>query len=358
MSSFQFRHLVIVITILGTLQMAVPEEAGPEPFVIEFFQTKAAFSGSIDSKASADALAAAIVSARPDLNIVNTGMEFDPGVSMPELKLLKSLVVEIALSTTEGVFEISDDSLLIGGLTDSVVTASVLRLRANPILGERRFREQLCLVPTEDLPEIPILLSTGESRKSFSFDLELKLKEEVTFEPPGIILTKILDLIEGTADPSLYPNIAPVPSAPVSMVETPALVEAKSQLEVTTEVIPEPPSPYERFGPVLYARNGIVLQEGQKELITSLPEVFQSDPWTGRPIIVRSLIYQSGSETFSTWISERRLAETVRHLTEAGVGAERLAPETLVTTDRIDKGEVQLLILKPQDYISPSEPTR
>lgn len=330
--------------------------AEPDPFVVEFLKTKVAFSGTTDSKETADRIASEVLLARPDLDVVNTGLAFDPEVKLPNLKLMCHLIVEIALSTHEGVFEISDDSLTVGGLTDSVVTSSVLRLRAAPILGDRQFRQQVCLVPGKDLPEIPIMLSTGETRKAYSFDLELKQKKEVTFEPPGIILTKLLGLIEGTSNPDLFP---PVISAPVVIEAPPPPEDLPEENPVAMPVLPErppappPPSPYQEFGPVVFARNSVVLQSGQLEMLKGLAPTFDAEPWQGREIIVRALVYQSGSKVYARWVGERRMAEAVRFLKEAGVPEGRIKPEAVEVAGKIDRGEVKILILKPDGYVSP-----
>lgn len=59
------------------------------PFAIEFFKSKVVFSGTADSKATADALTATILSVLPDLKVVKSDLTFDPKVSLPDLNGLK-----------------------------------------------------------------------------------------------------------------------------------------------------------------------------------------------------------------------------------------------------------------------------
>lgn len=367
------RSVIVLICLLifpVRFAFAEPEtDAARErkPFAILFKRSKITFSGSIDAKETADSLAGTILDVRPDMNVVDAGMDFNDDVKLPDRKLLESLIVEIALSTDEGVFEISDDVLVVGGLTDSVVAESVIRLRARALLGKRRYQEQICLVPVEDLPDAPVLLSSGETRKAFTFEQKLEQKkQEASYETPGIMLTKIRSLIEGTADPSIYPEITvqdPMLMSAVVEIPEPLVVPAEiaSQgMKEDTESEEIPPesgalSPYEEFGPILFARNSFVLQTGQREMIEELVPVLKAEPWVGHPIIVRSLIYSSGADAFSSWISEKRLAEAVRLLSIAGIHPNFLKAETAKTLDRIDKGEVKILITKPPGYVSPTD---
>ena len=348
------------------------EETKLAPFSIQFYKSKVALSGTADSDRTINAVADAILSVRPDLQVINRGLAFDPGISLPELKYLKSLITEVALSTHEGEIVISDDELLIGGLTDSVVTVSVLRLRAEPILGERKFRERICQVPTEDLPPTPIFLSNGESRKAFSFDLSLVEKKQVRFEPPGILLDKISHLISGTTDMNLLltgESTSMVQAQPVSAVppgsdpnlnpdprDGAAGVSPPVEMVVSSPITPDNPSltkanevePYEELGPILFARNSFLLQGGQRDKLDHISLQLSAPERYGQPVIVRSLMHRSGSKAFDDWLSKRRLSEIINHLTSSGIRPERLARETSTTNDTFDKGEVRILVERPE----------
>lgn len=328
------------------------------PFLITFSKNKVRFSGTLDRKETADQLASAIVSARPDLQPVNSGINFHPDASVPDLKFLKPLAIEVALSTHEGEIEVSDDLLLVGGLTDSVVAASVLRLRAKPLLGNRRFIEQLCLVPTEDLPDIPIVLSTGDTRAAFAFDLSMTTVDAPEFQAPGILLTKLLDLVEYTGDvgwlqtgkssPTGEKRVASKAVSPTSGSEEKDMTESTPSGNPSEEGrTPPRPDPFLDLGPILFVRNGFVLQAGQESKFATVIKQLTSTEYKAATILVRARIYRSGSADFASWLGDRRIYEVHRRLTSAGIPTERIRKETLQSQDETDRGEVSILVPKP-----------
>jgi hypothetical protein len=335
------------------------EPAEIRPFLITFSKNKVRFSGTLDRKETADELANAIVSARPDLQPVNSGIDYHPDVSVPDLKFFKPLAIEVALSTHQGEIEVSDDLLLIGGLTDSIVAASVLRLRAKPLLENRRFLEQLCLVPTEDLPAIPIVLSSGDARAAFAFDLSMTPVEESPFQTHGILLTKLLDLVEHTSDVGWLQTGRASPPGGAEKEETTSIAMAESRGRdlaepppsgmTTEEDLPAAtPDPFLDLGPVLFVRNGFVLQAGQEARFATVIKQLNSAEHNQTSILIRAQIYPSGSVDFASWLGDRRIYEVHRRLTSAGVPAERIRKETAQSQDEMDRGEVSILIPKPE----------
>lgn len=346
------------------LEWSISEEASTlRPFLITFSKSKVRFSGTLDRKETADNLANAIISARPDLQPVNSGIDFHPDAAVPDLKFLKPLAIEVALSTHEGEIEVSDDRLLVGGLTDSIVAASVLRLRAKPLLGNRRLLEQLCLVPTEDLPDIPIVLSSGDTPAAFAFDLSMTTVEQSQFQAPGIILTKLLDLVEHTRDVGwLQTGTASPPETETNSVE---MTDSNSQeppepgtAEMANERSPSPsdlpratPDPFLDLGPILFVRNGFVLQSGQEARFANVIKQLNSTENRQTSVLVRAQIYRSGSADFASWLGDRRIYEVHRRLTSAGIPTERIRKETLQSQDEMDRGEVSILI--PRGEVDP-----
>jgi hypothetical protein len=319
-----------------------------KPFVIELFKSKVVFSGTVDSKGTTDALAATILAVLPDLKVIHSGLIFDSNSSLPDLKGLKTLLLEVALSTHEGVIEISDQQLTVGGLTDSAVVSSVLRIRAAPLLDNRQYREQICLVSASEMPAIPIRLSTGEIRKPFSLDpVPTTEKEEVHFEPPGIMVNKLLSLIEGTSGlVAMLPDPVTAPDQ-IAVAPGPAMQPPFPGEAVTSAPAPDP---YEELGSLLFIRNGIVPVSGQNEKIAALVVILNAAPWIDQEILVQAQTYLSSSEAFANWLSERRLADAVRQLTSAGIDPGRIKPEKINSSEKIDRGEVKIRCLKPSDF--------
>jgi len=357
-------RLVSAWILLAAALVPSGSKAGaPAPFAIYFSEAKVTLSGPIDTKESADRLANAILEALPEIRIVNGGLVFDGKSALPDEKLFHSLVVEVALSTHEGEIECSEDQLLVGGLTDSVMIASVLKLRAAPIIGKRRYKDRLCQVPSEDLPEIPLVLSTGESRKAFSFDLSLVEAKREAFVVPGVLLEKMLGLIEGTADFAFLlggqPAVAADPAGlaatagnPAEVVSAPAVAvpaqmtsPSASAAEPVAPLATQAVDPFEELGPVFFGRNSFLLQSGQDQNVSNVIEQLGAAPWIGKPVILRVTTYKAGSPGFSSWLGERRGAELVKQMTAAGVARDLItiqlaeAPETAV-----DEGKVNVLL--------------
>jgi len=234
-----------------------------------------------------------------------------------------------------------------------VVVSSVLRIRAAPLLGTRRYQEQICLVSASDLPEFPIRLSSGEFRAPFSPGRALAEKDEVRFEAPGIMITKLLSLIEGTSDlVAMLPDPVPEPvlitGAVVGVMPQPELGATAAVPDPGVPVTPAPaPDPHAELGQLLFVRNGILPQSGENEKIAALVVTLNSEPWVAEDVIVQALTYQSTSPAFAGWLSERRLAAAVRQLTAAGIDPARLKPERVISSEKMDRGEVKIRCLKP-----------
>ena len=348
-----------------------------EAFSIVFFKNKVRFSGTIDSEKNATAIAEALLSARPDLSVVNSGLNFNTTVKLPDLILFQNLVTEVGLSTHEGEIILSRDRLLVGGLSDSIVTSSVLRVRAKPILEGRIYTDRICQVPTEDLPVIPVYLSNGESRKGFSFDFSMQEKEPVEFVPPGLIPGKILNLIEGTRDMGLLLTGKPTPELPeiTSLENAPNTTLAQlddTAPKIETAVVlnnqspeaesqhkppppPPPPAPTEKqapapkvhsgsIGPILFARNSFTLQSGQRENLSAVSSRLASPAFKGKSITIQSVQYKSGADAFANWLSQKRLAEVLGHFKKSGINPGLIRSEYVVSREQSDQGEVRIRV--------------
>jgi len=363
-----FRHNIgwlvlglLVSLFLPRFCLSQTEADKAKPFEILFLRTKVSFSGSIESKATAEKLANTIISVRPDLKVVNDGLRFDPAVKFPDLELFESLVIELAISTAEGIIELSDNQLVVGGLTDSPVASSALRLRAKPLLGSRSYKDQTCLIPSSDLPDTPILLSTGETRKPFAFKVaRVKKKEVITYQPPGFLLQKLAGLIEATKDLSIYlpesertelpPEVTKVDTPPESPGKEESSRQPDNTMAEAATVFSEAlkPNPFQHFGPILFGRNSFILRTGQSEFIPEVAAQLNVPPWDKKAILIQGVVYQSGSSAFAEWLGDRRKSEVVKRLIAAGVSESRFQTETTLSADRIDGGEVRVLVKKPE----------
>lgn len=303
-------------------------------FSVIFDREEVVLSGPYPSKEFANSLAAAILSAKPNLRIINDGIIYTKSADFPNETLLINLINELALSTHDGAFVMTDSTITLSGITDSIVTTSALQLRSKSLLGNRVLREQICLVPTEDLPTTEVVLSTGETRKSPRFDLDLVRTDRIDFEPPGVMPTKLAALLLAFDD---LPWV----------VET----EPSSTPADSTNVSPRPKTdqkddPYFDIETIRFSRNSHSLQTGQDQHLKMVANTLNSPKLQNRPIMIRSLIYPSNSAAYSKWLSEKRSQATAQKLIDLGIAKNRIQQESTPTKAPIDVGTVKVQVLK------------
>ncbi len=153
-------------------------------------------SGRVDTEATAEAIVKALRNARPDLTADRSALAIDPSVSLPDLSEFPSLLAELGLSTHEGRLELWPDRLVIGGLTDSLVTHSALRIRAKPLLEGRALHNRLCIVSTEDLPKLEVSLAGANlGMLEVAPPVVVVAAPIGSFEMPGLSFAKLLAVI-------------------------------------------------------------------------------------------------------------------------------------------------------------------
>lgn len=318
-------------------------------FSVQFGTRTIVFAGRIDSGEAGQNLAAAAINARPDLAISTEGLVIDPSTSLPNIADIKSLLEELGLSTHEGRFEIWPDRILVGGLTDSLVTLTALKIRLEPVLRGRRFVNHICIVSTEDLPKIDVSLSGSIPAPSSTINPGKKPIIEHPFESPGLLVEKILptllmlgdfDRIEGrTNTPS-----GPLRAMPVEMTET-----GPASSPPTPGVIPiaTPVQQYETLPSIYFSTNSFLLQANQAPIFDDLAKHLLAPDRRGRLVILESMKPSGGSAAFNEYLSERRGEEVKRFLAERGVDAATLTAKVAESLSPVDKGEVRLRIEVP-----------
>ncbi len=345
MSSFPifFRPPRRAALALAALLACLPLRGEETPDLRVVFGPKSAvLSGRVDSEATAAALVAAAKSARPDLSPDASGLLVDPEVVLPAFSDLRSLLEEIALSTHEGRFELWPERLVIGGLTDSVVSQSALRIRAEPILADRRLDIQLRVVPTDELPKIDVALSHGRIVPAERPGPGLAPSEETPFEAPGLRLDKLLATLHLLGDPTRLGGSPPASAPPPS----PGAALRAQPLE-TPDAPPVPPPAEDPFVPlpsILFSRNTFLLQANQNPVIDALAESLLSPSQLGARVRIEALKPAGGSAAFNDYLCERRTAEVARFLTERGVAPSLFALRTTETNSPVDTGEVRLFV--------------
>ena len=348
----------LLILSFGSVVWCSGEDAEDPPLEIKFGDKTASFSGVIDSEETGQILARTIKSARPDLDIVNDGLIVREGASLPPLEELKSLLSEIGISTHEGGLEISNDEFRISGLTDSVVTVTALMIRLEPIKGDRQLINHICIVPSEDLPDLGVSLSGNETGGPLiNFDKRVTVEE--AFESPGIPLSKVSALVDFARDlevlagekPYQEPSVIPDEIRAVPMITQASLSMGTETSEPVQRVILATPLTAEdltppplELDPIRFSRNTVILQNNQTPLVTQWITILNEAEFSGQPITIRALKPAAGSNAFNEWLCERRASEVKAILSKNGIDESLCSIEIRSTESNMDMGEVVLSV--------------
>ena len=343
-------HLQILTFIFTASSVLVRAES--PIFSVQFGTDTILFAGQIDSGNTAQSLATAVKGARPDLNISTEGLVVDPSTSLPDIPDIKSLLEELGLTTHEGRFEIWPDRVLVGGLTDSLVTLTALKIRLEPILEGRRLINHICIVSTEDLPKIGVSLSEKKAATGQIIVGKLPAAEQ-PFEAPGLLLEKLIptlvmlndfDRIEGKAGtPPALLRAMPAEITATGVETGPAA--AAPLLPVMP--IATPVQQYETLPSVRFSTNSFLLQANQLPIFDELAKFLLAPERRGRLVILEPLKPRGGSAAFNDYLSDRRGEEVKRLLAERGVDAATLTAREVDSLSPIDEGEVRLRIEVP-----------
>lgn len=358
---------LVCVLFLATLFPPIQLNAEEAEFRAAFGPRTVNLSGRVDSEASADALVHAVQTARPDLTPDRSDLRSDAGAPTFSIPDLISLLAEIALSTHEGRLEIWPNRLVIGGLTDSIVTQSALRVRAAPFLVNRVLHSRLCIVSTDDLPEIAVSLADGSKVASPpSVGVVAAPVVQTPFEAPGLRLEKLLATLALLTDlsplgavsapaPTLFsPSPAPVRAEPLSMETSPTLANPPPSAGLKAT----PLESLESLPPVYFSANSFLLQANQTETLDALAKHLLSPTSLHSIVRVEAVRPSGGSSTYNDYLCERRAAEVSRLLGERGVNPGILRLDRLDSRSPIDSGEVRLtLVTPPPSSLPPAEAT-
>lgn len=327
---------------------------------VAFESRTVVLSGRVDTEATAEAIVKALNNARPDLAADRSSLVVDPTVALPDLTEFPSLLAELGLSTHEGRLELWPDRLVIGGLTDSLVTQSALRIRAKPFLKGRVLQNRLCIVSTEDLPKLEVSLAGANAAMPQAAPAVVVVAAPVgSFEMPGLSFTKLLAVMRlpGQIDRlsgKTPPPAAPVPAGGALRAEPlPATANAPDAPPMaTTPLTATPVQSFETLSSVLFSRNSFLLQANQQAAIAGITKHLLSPARRGAPVRIEAVKPSGGSTAFNEYLCERRAAEVARFLTEGGVAASLLQVKTIESSSPIDGGEVRLFV----EILPPVEP--
>lgn len=356
-------HLLFVA--FWSMLLTVSTMAAELPqFSVRFEARTARLSGRVDSEETATAILKVIAGTRPDLQIVNEGLTVDSSVEFRNLADVNSLLMEIALSTVEGRLELWKDHLLVSGLSDSLVTLTALKIRAEPILHGRALFSRICIVPTEDLP-IASDLPTGGNLTGNSLDPDFLTPVRVLFEVPGIRLEKLFptlvmlssfDRLEGksttpiTLTSPASPVLAAIPlrALPMEMVESAPPSGTTPPTGIAALLAPAAPGPQiESLPSIHFSTNSFLPRANQNEVLDQISKHLLSPGRIGIPVRIEAVKAGSGSGVFGDYLCERRSSEVIRFLTERGVNPAVFSVGSVNSSNPIDDGEVRIQVEIP-----------
>lgn len=319
-------------------------------------------SGRVDTEATAEAIVKALRNARPDLTADRSALAIDPSVSLPDLSEFPSLLAELGLSTHEGRLELWPDRLVIGGLTDSLVTQSALRIRAKPLLEGRALHNRLCIVSTEDLPKLEVSLAGANlGMLEVAPPVVVVAAPIGSFEMPGLSFAKLLAVIRLPGQIDRLSGKSAAPAAPMPATGALRAEPLATGAPSTTADAPPvaampltamPVQTFETLSSVLFSRNSFLLQANQQATIEGITKHLLSTARRGAPVRIEAVKASGGSTAFNEYLCERRAAEVARFLTEAGVAPSLLRVKTIESSSPIDGGEVRIFV----EILPPAEP--
>lgn len=359
-SSFIYTFIPLILVLLFS---AGPADAAKEQprLRVYFGDQSAEIQGELNSESDAEIILAAVREVRPDLALDRERLIIQPGKLTPNLKDLRSLLAEIAISTYQGLIEIYPDRLVVGGLTDSIVTRSAVRIRAKPLLVGRTLIDHVCIVTPDDLPSLDIALASGQvvAPALVAEVVEQPSIPQAPFEAPGLRLEtllstlRLLDRIDSLAGRSPAPQTSPIT---VSLRAMP--LEEESPATGEPGAIPQEASPSlprrEMLPSLYFSRNSFFLQTDQAAVLETIAKQLLSSESSEAPIQLDAIVPAGGSTAFNEYLGERRTAEVVKLLQERGVSASRFRINRSSATASFDSGEIRLSVEIP---VVPSTPT-
>lgn len=345
--------LAITLWLAGGSSDASSRDESPQ-LSIRFTPKGIKFAGIVNSEENAQLIATFAQSVRPDLAIIKGGLTVSPDAPLPKLEDLKSLVEELGLSTHEGMVAFWDDCVLISGLTDSVISVAALKILIEPLMEDRRLINRVCIVNTDDLPDIKVDLTTLESQAALIADESYPTAWE-SFAIPGLPLNKIYPALVMLSDLSRInrgggTDIAPIRARPLTVAQ-PKL--SRANLEIAPpRIIQALPADsilhYVDLQSILFSRSTTLLQADQMGAFDSIAALLKQPPLMGHPITISPMLCQGGAATFNEYLCEKRAAKVKEMLTERGVDSNLFSIRMSDSPSPFDSGDVRLQVIIPE----------
>ncbi|MEM6279196.1 MAG: hypothetical protein AAF733_06935 [Verrucomicrobiota bacterium] len=344
--------------------LAASPDTGELLFEVRFTREGVAFAGRMDTEENALELAESVQSVRPDLPILNHGLQIDETAQTPSLSDLKSLLAELGLSTHGGRVSLYENSVEIGGMTDSRISLTALRIRLQPILNGRPLVNRLCIVSEGDMPKLQVQLSSGETAGPLlNFDVIPTAAE--SFELPGLSLANLFPMVltlsdlsrlNGTANEnSIGKKLATLQAVPLVRTNEPPGKPERGVPAVLRAIPAEPQPLLVSLSSLFYTRHSFLLQANQDEKIEEIVKQLSAPPLSGHTLLLRAVKSNAQGNAYGDYLVEKRGNAAKELLTERGIPEARITLDPITLSSRVDTGEVRLVVRIPPTQSESSE---
>lgn len=349
-------RIALALFLCNGLLIASADQERPRLSVI-FGLKGIQMSGTLDSEETAQELARIAHSVRPDLPVINEGLKIDSSVTLDHLSDIKSILTEIGLSTYEGRLQIWPDRVLLGGLTDSLVTETALHLRLEPIAAGRKVIDHICIVQPGDIPDVsPNFTSSNNAAELL--DLEYNPTAADAFVAPGIPLEKLFSTVVMLSDFARLTgekpaSVQPLRATPVAAMNTESPSPAV-QLLVPDGIVAAPVKQFVDLGLIQFSRNTVTLQSNQDRLLAEMIKQLQSPTFASLPILIEPVKPSTGSSTYNDYVCNRRGEALKEMLASQGVNVSGSQINVTESSNPVDTGAVRVRVELPPP--PPEEP--
>ena len=303
-----------------------PGDSGILPLKVRFWADEIELTGALPDQKTANRLMIAIHHAQPG-KAIWTEVVIDPSRTvndLPSTPQLAGLLLEMALSTKDSSLSVTQDEVIVSGLTDSLVTHAAFesRLRsASDAHGRKAFRNRICLVHSEDLD--PSLLAR-------------RPRAVLAFRP---VESPFLEMAGAPYGPPLPPaTLGSLAGRTASILggqrEMPEvdLPDPGDSLEGTEE-ISDPVSEtirkriLEPSRRIAFTANSYLVSATDYDSLDGVASRLKSHPAEWGKVIVRGFPDTEGRHTYNDWLSLSRARAVKRILVDAGISEDLLKLE-------------------------------
>ncbi|MCB1230647.1 MAG: OmpA family protein [Verrucomicrobiae bacterium] len=316
--SRQIRTLSLALVALGSfaLPRAYGGNSGIIPLKVRFWADEIELTGAVPDQKTANRVIIAIHQVCPgtpvrDRLIINP---LRTVVGLPESKDLAGLLLEMALSTKDGSLIVTNSSVVVSGLSDSLVTHAAFEARLSQLAARhpsKVWENRICLVPDEDL------------RPS-----RLPRRPRPALNPAPLERAPFV-LSENEYGP--MPELRALPLASISL-EAEKLVEAKTTevlIPDSAEAPPEPDIALEAAEQIRFSTNSFLVGFDQYEKVDAAKSRIRDLPESAGKVVIRAYPDTAGRHAYNDWLSQTRAKAILRKLIEAGLAPDRIRIELL-----------------------------